>query len=193
MTILEDPRIQILLQLRKDLEDELVNLQNRITQIEEYIQALDSTIGTGSFSTADTALGKFESEPVVEPEPSDIGVTDEDRTITIRAKDKDLELATIEVAGNTLKVVPASHALYDIKRGAFARFFVEKILGSFQQEDRVNVENGLMEWEEAFDFEVMADDGILQEIVVRNYGDDTRLDEIERTLRWSLEKIYRAR
>ena len=190
---MEDARIKILLQLRKDLEDEIVDLQDRITKIEEYIQALDATIGSGSFSTADAALGKFESEPVPESDSSAPEVSGEERTITVRAKDKNLELATIEIAGTNLRIIPASHALYDIKRGAFARFFVEKILGSFQQEDRVNVENGIMEWDEAFEFEVMADDGLLQEITIRNFGDDTRLDEIVRTLRWSLEKIYRAR
>ncbi len=191
---MEDPRIQVLLQLRKDLEDELIELQDRLAKIEEYIQALDSTIGTGSFSTADTAIGKFEEVPAPSPDTAEITEAESgERTISVRAKDKNLELATIEVSNDTLRILPASHALYDIKRGAFARFFVEKILGSFQQEDRVNVENGILEWEEAFDFEVMADDGILQEIIVRNFGDDTRLDEIERTLRWSLEKIYRAR
>jgi hypothetical protein len=190
--ILEDPRIHILLQLRKEMEDEIEKMQNRIAQIEEYMQALDATIGTSSFATADTALGKIpEQEPLIDTAP--VELTGEERSISIRAKDKDMELATIEVSKDNLKVIPASHAVYDIKRGAFARFFVERILGSFQQEDRVNVENGLMEWEEAFDFEVIAEDGILKELVVRNYGDEARLTEIERTLRWALEKIYRAR
>jgi hypothetical protein len=181
------------LQLRKDLEDELIELQDRMAKIEEYIQALDATIGVGSFSTADTALGKFEEEPVPDVDDSETTLTEEDRSIAIRAKDKNLELAKIEISGNIMKIIPADHALYDIKRGAFARFFVQKILGSYQEEDRVNVENGLMEWDETFEFEIKTDDGILQELTITNFGDDTRQDEIIRTLRWSLEKIYRAR
>jgi len=102
-------------------------------------------------------------------------------------------LATIDVDGQTLTIIPAPHAIYDIKRGAFARFFVERILGKLQEEDRHKVENGEIEWEQAFDFEVRAEDGILQEMTIRNYGDDDRFDEIQRALRWALEKVYRAR
>ncbi|MGY5875864.1 MAG: hypothetical protein RTU30_08970 [Candidatus Thorarchaeota archaeon] len=190
---MEDPRITILLKLRRELDEELEELRTKVALLEDYLQALDATIGTGSFATADTALGVLPEPPgpSIESEPTTL--TGEARTITIRAKDKDMELATIEVAGDQIKIIPVSHAIYDIKRGAFARFFVEKILGTFQQEDRVNVENGIMEWDEAFDFEVRAEDGILQEIVIRNFGDDSRLSEIERTLRWALEKVYRAR
>ena len=88
------------------------------------------------------------------------------RSIVVRSKDRDLDLATIEVSESNLKILPADHAIYDIKRGAFARFFVERILGNFQQEDRHNVETGSMSWEEAFDFEVHADESILEELII---------------------------
>ncbi|MGY5853793.1 MAG: hypothetical protein RTU92_09525 [Candidatus Thorarchaeota archaeon] len=190
---MEDPRITILLKLRRELDEELEELRTKVALLEDYLQALDATIGTGSFATADTAIGVLPEPPGPSIDSETTTLTAEARTITVRAKDKDMELATIEVDGDQIKIIPVSHAIYDIKRGAFARFFVEKILGTFQQEDRVNVENGIMEWDEAFDFEVRAEDGILQEIVIRNFGDDSRLSEIERTLRWALEKVYRAR
>jgi hypothetical protein len=97
------------------------------------------------------------------------------------------------VVGPDVTILPAEHAQYDIKRGAFARFFVERILGQFQREDRQRVENGELEWSEAFDFEVQAEDGILLQLVIRNFGSSSRLEEIQRTLRWALEKTYRAR
>ena len=39
-------------------------------------------------------------------------------------------------------------------------------------------------------FKVKAPNDILQEIVIRNYGDEKRVDEIKNTIRWTLEKIY---
>ena len=156
------------------------------------LQKLDTVIGSGSFTTADrlsvTSTDVPASETTVE-EP----LSDTVQSIVIRSKDRDLDLATIEISGADLKVIPENHAIYDIKRGAFARFFVERILGKFQQDDRHNVESGSMSWEEAFDFEVHADESILKEIIIRNYGGDERLSEIQRTLRWALDKIYRAR
>jgi hypothetical protein len=185
----EDSRIRVLLALRKELEEELEEVREREDKLQSYINTLNTLIGTTSFTTAELAL---ETTGESTPAPAAASV-DFPRTITVTGKDNGLDLATIEVDETDLRVIPAEHALYDIKRGAFARFFVEKILGQYQQEDRHRVENGEIGWDDAFDFEVKAEDGILQEVTIRNYGDEVQLQEIQRTLRWSLEKVYRKR
>jgi len=183
-----NPEIRALLELRTQLGEELDRLKARIDQIEEFIQALDATISKGSFTTADVAM----ETPSMTPSET-LVASGEPRNIVVLNKPGDLELATIEVIEQNLRIVPADHAVYNITRGAFARFFVQDILGKFQQEDRLRVENGEIEWEDTFEFEIKSDDKILEEISIKNYGDETRLEEIQRTLRWTLEKIYRAR
>lgn len=183
-----NPEIRVLLELRTQLGEELDRLRERIEQLEEFIQALDATISKGSFSTADVAM----ESPRMTPTET-LAASGEPRNIVVLNKQGDLELATIEVIEQNLRVIPADHAVYNITRGAFARFFVQDILGKFQQEDRHRVENGEIEWDDAFDFEVKSDDKILEEIIVKNFGEESRLEEIQRTLRWTLEKIYRAR
>ncbi len=180
----------MLLELRRELEDELEKLKERIQQLESYTKALDATIGASSFSTAQAALAAEEPEQrdIMEEVPSK-----GPRTLGIKHKSKDLELATMQVTEDEIAITPAPHALYDIKRGAFARFFVERILGGFQQEDKHRVENGEIEWEDSFDFDIQAEDSILQGIFIRNYGGEERLEEIRNALRWALEKTYRPR
>ncbi|MFW9787078.1 MAG: hypothetical protein ACFFE2_02650 [Candidatus Thorarchaeota archaeon] len=185
---MSNPDIRVLLELRTQLGEELDRLRERVEQLEEFIQALDSQIGQGSFATADVAMETAVRTPIVTP-----AETGEPRSLVVLNKPGDLELATIEVIEQTLRIIPADHAVYNITRGAFARFFVQDILGKFQQEDRLRVESGEIEWEDTFDFEVKSDDKILDEIVIKNYGEESRLEEIQRTLRWTLEKIYRAR
>ncbi|MFX1481663.1 MAG: hypothetical protein ACFFCP_00590 [Promethearchaeota archaeon] len=181
---MENIDVRVLLELRTQLGEELDRLRERVTQLEEFIQALDATIGKGSFKTADVAM----TTPAGPLEASG-----EPRSILILNKSGDLELATIEVIEQNLRIVPADHADYNITRGAFAKFFIQEILGKFQQEDRRRVENGEIGWDDAFDFEVKSDDKILDEVIVKNYGDESRLEEIQRTLRWTLEKTYKAR
>jgi hypothetical protein len=189
---LENPDIRVLLELRRELDSQLSELTDKVEKLQAYIQALDSMIGTSSFATADETIATVEERapPAAAPRAS---VAEEDRPVIVMNKARDLELATIEIDGQTLTITPAPHAIYDIKRGAFARFFVERILGKLQEEDRHRVESGEIEWEQAFDFEVRAEDGILQEMTIRNYGDDDRFGEMQRALRWALEKVYRAR
>ena len=185
---MSDPEIRVLLELRTQLGEEIDRLTERIEQLEEFIQALDTTIGKGSFTTADVAMKAATRTP-----EETLAAAGEPRNIIVLNKPGDLELATIEVIEQNLRIIPADHAVYNITRGAFARFFVQDILGKFQQEDRLRVESGEIDWDEAFDFEVKSDDKILDEVIVKNFGEESRLEEIQRTLRWTLEKIYRAR
>lgn len=187
---LATPEIQVLLNIRTELSKEIDRLKDMIARLEQHIEVLDAQIARTSFATADTILptaARTTSPPdsVISPRES--------QSITLMNKAGDLELGTIEIVEQSLRVIPAERAIYDITRGAFARFFVERILGKYQQEDRHRVENGEIEWEEAFDFEVNADDNILDEMIIRNFGDDSRLKEIQNALRWALEKTYNAR
>jgi hypothetical protein len=182
----------VLLELRTQLGEEIERLRESIERLEEFIQALDVQIGKSSFVTADAALGTTEQAPELAPTEV-IDTTGEPRSILIMNKAGDLELATIEVIDQNLRIVPADHAVYNITRGAFAKFFLKEILGKFQEEDRLRVENKEIEWEDTFDFEVKADDKDLDEVVVTNFGSEARLEEIQRTLRWALDKIYRPR
>jgi hypothetical protein len=190
---MSNPQIPILLELKKDLEEELQELQARIRRIEGYIRALDASITTGSFATADSVITGAPTPTTPTPTAPETSGVPELRSIELFNKARELELATLEVTAQEIRCIPAPHATYDIKRGAFARFFVERILGKFQEEDRHRVEAGELTWEDAFDFEVRADDGILEEVIIKNYGTEVRFTEIERALRWALEKIYRAR
>ncbi len=187
-----DPEIRVLLELRTQLGEEVDKLRERIEQLEEFIQALDATIGKGSFTTADVAMEAAERAAVKTPTET-LEAAGEPRSIVVFNKSGDMELATIEVMEQNLRILPADHAVYNITRGAFARFFIQEILGKFQQEDRLRVENKEIEWDDTFDFEVKSDDKILEEVIVKNFGTESRLEEIQRTLRWTLEKIYRAR
>jgi hypothetical protein len=187
-----NPEIRVLLELRTQLGEELDRLRERIEQLEEFIQALDKTISQGSFTTADVTMEAAQKTPTMTPSET-LVASGEPRNIVILNKPGDLELATIEIIEQNLRIIPADHAVYNITRGAFARFFVQEILGKFQQEDRLRVEKGEIEWDDTFNFEVKSDDKILDEIIVKNFGDENRLEEIQRTLRWTLEKIYRAR
>ena len=192
MNNLENSDIQLLLNIRTKLNEEVDRLRDMIARLEEHIETLDGQIAKASFTTADAALSKSSrAEAAVPVQPP--AKTTEPQSIVIMNKAGKLELGLFEVLEQTIRFLPAEGAVYDITRGAFARFFVERILGKFQQEDRHRVENGEIEWEDAFDFEVQAEDNILGEMIIKNYGDENRMKEIQSTLRWALEKTYSAR
>jgi len=189
---LENSDIQLLLNIRTKLNEEVDRLKDMIARLEEHIEVLDGQIAKASFATADATMSTSRRAETAVPTRPPVRTT-EPQSIVIMNKAGKLELGILEVLEQTIRFLPAEGAVYDITRGAFARFFVERILGKFQQEDRHRVENGEIEWEDAFDFEVHSEDNILGEMIIRNYGDENRMKEIQSTLRWALEKTYSAR
>ncbi|NHI83002.1 MAG: hypothetical protein EAX81_01675 [Candidatus Thorarchaeota archaeon] len=190
---MENIDIRALVGLREELGEILEDLREKTARIEEILENLDTIIGAGSFSTADVALTRATEEHSEAMPQSTAEAVVLPKSTAVFNKARDLELATMQVEDNEITIIPSPHALYDIKRGAFARFFVERILGQYQQQDRERVESGEIDWVQAFDFEVVAEDGILQKVVIRNFSGEDQFMEIERTLRWALEKTYRAR
>lgn len=192
---MDDKNIKILLTLKKGIEDYIDKVTRMNAKLEEYLQLIDTIISKSSFSTADAGL---KSEPASLPITSAASaVKPPEHTypyeIVLINKQRNLNLATMIVDERTITIIPADHAIYDIKLGAFARFLTERTLGGYQQEDRHRVENGEIEWEDAFDFEVIAEDGILKKLVIKNYGTEERLKEIQKRVRWTLEKTYKEK
>ncbi|MHA1638319.1 MAG: hypothetical protein ACTSUB_09940 [Candidatus Thorarchaeota archaeon] len=185
---MSNPEIQVLLKIRTELSEEVDRLKDMIARLEGHIESLNIQIASGSFTTADVAVpASKDTPPVTSTE------TGEPQSIPIMNKAGNLELGTIEIIDQTMRIMPAEHAIYDITRGAFASFFLERILGKFQQEDRHRVENGEIEWDDIFDFELKAEDNILDEMIIRNIGNDAQQKEIQKALQWALEKTYSAR
>ncbi len=192
---MDDETIKNLLALKKGIVEYIDKVTSMTAKLEEYLQLIDSMISKSSFSTADVGL---KAEPPTSSSAPQASMTKPpERTfpyeIVLMNKQRNLNLATMIVDERTITIIPADHAVYDIKLGAFARFLTERTLGGYQQEDRHRVENGEIEWNDAFDFEVIAEDGILKKLVIKNYGSEERLKDIQRRVRWTLEKTYKEK
>ena len=144
---MSNPEIQVLLKIRTELSAEVDRLKDMIARLEGHIDSLNIQIASGSFATADTVIPASQDTP-----PDKSLETEGPQSITIMNKAGNLELGIVEIIDQTMRIIPAEHAIYDITRGAFASFFLERILGKFQNEDRQRVENGEIEWEEVFDY-----------------------------------------
>ena len=107
--MMSNPQIPILLELKKELEEEMQDLRARIRQIEGYIRAIDASITSGSFATADAAIAGT-STPDAAPTPPVTAGVPELRSIELFNKARELELATMEVTAQEIRCIPAPHA-----------------------------------------------------------------------------------
>ena len=168
--------VKRLLELREKLESRIKELQEELNLLNEVREVLDGLIKSQSIMPATELITK-----------QDLGRLIETREIKSRVGNE--LLGTVEIYEGGVVIKPIKP--FNKDNSAFKRFFRDKILEGFKQEDDRLVRDGQLRREEAFSYEVRLDDDNVTSIVIRNYRSDERLREIIRAIRWTLERALK--
>ncbi len=101
-----------------------------------------------------------------------------------RAKD-DFVLATAEVSPGTVVIVPAPGVNLNVNTPPFKSFFLNRILDGMKNKD---ANQGIKE-PDALNYRVEDDNGTIKRIVINNYRDKDRLQEIFNTSSWVFTRM----
>ena len=71
----------------------------------------------------------------------------------------------------------------------FKSFFVERIIGEMKKKDNAEVENGKIQRESIIDCIINKNGSEIREIIIKNYRQKERINEIINTAAWSLSKM----
>jgi len=159
--------VQKLLEVRKMLEEKIAQLQEELKLYTSLLELLDRSIGERSFSTAAEAA---RPEAVEE----------------VRGRGGEV-YATVEVYGGYLYIKFREPVKLD---GLFKRFFLDKFLQKYREEDAKEVRQGSLKQEEVLRYELEGGEGEATAMKIYNYRSEERRREILRVLRWTLEKVY---
>jgi len=176
--VLPEENVEILAELKSFIEKEIERKQEEVNTLKRFLKAVDAFLVKNSFKTADKLTGKME-----EPEAEMMGEA-------ISIKSGSIELATMHIDNNEVRIIPEPEHQFDPELPPFESFFVRRIMNNMKEEDQAKVEAGELAQEDVFEFEVKIEDGILKEIIIRNTGSQERKNEIRRTIRWTLEKMW---
>jgi len=169
----ETEEVKTLADLKKYLEDELEKRRKEIQQLEKFLGVINTMLAKQSFKPA-VALIK-EKEPTT-------------REITLKSKSGKL-LAYIKIYPTTINIKIPEGLKISPKSPPFKSFFIGQILRKMQQEDLELVKERKIPSGKALEYRIEISDGNVKEIVIKNYRDEGRLKEIERTIKWTLETI----
>ena len=169
--------VKKLLELRDKLDSRIKELQEELDLLNEVKSFIDNLIKSQSIVSAAELVSKQQ----------DLGKLVETREIRSRVGNE--LLGTVEVYENGVSIKPIKP--FNKDNTAFRRFFRDKILEGFKQEDDKLVKDGQLRREEAFNYEVKLDGDNVVGIVIRNYRSDERLREIIRAIRWTLERVLK--
>lgn len=156
--------IQKLLEVRKAIEEKIAQLQKELALYTALMEMLDKAIGEKSFTTPQ----KPEAMEEVKGKTGEI-------------------YATVSIYGDYLYVKFRQPIKVE---GLFKRFFLDKFLQKYREEDAREARQGAIREGEVLRYELEESEGEATAVKIYNYRTEERKREILRVLRWTLEKVF---
>ena len=190
-----DEQIEKMLQLKESIVDKMAKHQEELDFLQKNLDILDVVLKGSSFTKASSLPRK--SEPNVETiverkEPSVETIVEKENTaesIQIK-KNKDGEvIANAFVTPEKISIIMSEGIGLTDEIPPLRSFFIERIIGEMKKIDSADVKNGKIDQSSVIDCVINKNGPAIREIIIKNYRQKERLDEIINTATWSLTRM----
>ena len=173
-----------LLKIREDLVSRIGRLQEETEDLRRATAEIDGLIVRQGFKRPVPTR----TRKVTESEDEASSVEEED-IHSVKSK-SGMTLGTLQVNNEEVVFEPVSGLVFSASIPPFQSFLVERVFDNMRSTDEERATQGEIPPEEVLSYKVEADQGRIKRIVVRNYGGERRLREIQSSLRWTFDKMY---
>ena len=180
---LDEEIVGKLMELRSYLETRLKEVEEELERLRVLSKIVEEVIVSKSFRVAETL------QPTPQERETPLPVSEPEESIPLKTA-QGVSLAAMVVSPPNVRIVPVEELEFSIHTPPFQSFFVSRILEPMRAKDNEAVRKGEFLPENALSYEVVTDGDNIKEVVVRNYGGETRLREVKSACRWTLEKMY---
>ena len=177
-----EDQIREILELKEWLTDEVEKRRNEIEKLKNNLAILDSVLKQSSFSKASSLKSNQEKSYFM---TSDRGSS----IIPIKRTGDNAVIANAHVTEKEVVIVPSDDVKLDIETQPFKSFFLGRIIGGMETKDNLDVQNGKIDSDSVINCIVNKDGNMIREILIKNYRERERVNEIINTAAWSFSRM----
>jgi len=179
-----DEQIQKMLELKESIIDKMEKHQEELDFLQKNLEILDVVLKGSSFTKASSLLRK-------EIPKQEIDTKKEEKTEPIPIKkNKDGEvIANAFVTPEQISIILNDGMGLTDEIPPLRSFFIERIIGEMKKTDSVDVKDGKIDENLVIDCVINKNGPSIREIIIKNYREKERLDEIINTAGWSLTRM----
>ena len=179
-----DEQIQKMLELKESIIDKMAKHQDELDFLQKNLDVLDVVLKGSSFTKA-SSLPRS-----TEPEEEKIEVKEEKAESIQIKKNKDGEvIANAFVTPEKISIILNEGIGLTDEIPPLRSFFIERIIGEMKKIDSTDVKNGKIDENSVIDCIINKNGPAIREIIIKNYRQKERLDEIINTATWSLTRM----
>jgi len=189
-----DEQIQKMLELKESIVDKMAKHQEELDFLQKNLDILDVVLKGSSFTKASSLprTEKLDQVKIENEEPSSEIIEKKEsnpESIQIK-KNKDGEvIANAFVTPEKISIILNEGIGLTDEIPPLRSFFIERIIGEMKKVDSTDVKNGKIDESSVIDCIINKNGPAIREIIIKNYRQKERLDEIINTATWSLTRM----
>lgn len=176
-----EDQIRDILELKEWLTDEVEKRRNEIEKLKNNLAILDSVLKQSSFSKASSLKPNQEKTSLTADRESSV--------IPIKRTGNNAVIANAHITANEVVIVPSDDVKLDIETQPFKSFFLGRIIAGMESKDNLDVQNGKIDPDSVINCIINKDGNMIREILIRNYRERERVNEIINTAAWSFSRM----
>ena len=172
-----DEQIRNILELKEDLTEKIIKYKEQIEKLEKNISVLDTILKQSSFTKA---------SDLTRNAPKTIK---QERKIAITKSSDGTIIANAFVTKEQVSIILENNVTIDTETPPLKTFFIDRIIAEMKKNDIQQVEDGKIKNHEVIDCIINNNGNKIREIIIKNYRQKERVDEIINTATWSLTRM----
>jgi len=180
--------------IREWLMKQIADKQEEVDRLRTTLTIIDGLLKQGSFKAA-AQIGFATAGQTATAQVQQTRQTRQQAAPTLRSSDGDVRplkrakddflLANAELSPSAVVIVPASGINLNVNTPPFKSFFLSRILDGMKNKD---ASQGIKETD-ALNYRVEEENGVIKRVVINNYRDKERLQEIFNTSSWVFTRM----
>jgi len=179
-----EEQVKKIVTLKESLNEQIDKHQEGIEMLEKNITVLDLFLKDSSFTKASQLEIKKNTEIKQEIREKPV-----ENSIPIKRVNDGKIIANAFVTPDQVSIVLDNEIIINADTPPFKSFFLDRIIGEMKKKDVVEAENGKIQKESVINYIVNKNGANIREIIIKNYRQKERVNELINTAGWSLTRM----
>lgn len=169
-------QIKDVLEIKERLSAEIQKHKEEIEMLEKNLTLINSILKQQSFTKASSLKSSDTAKK-------------EDYSVALRKNTDGTVIANAHITPEQVSIVLEENLTLREDMHPFKSFFLERIIGEMKRKDLAELERGDLTEDSIINCLINKDGSLLREIIIKNYRQKERVNEIINTATWSLSKM----
>ncbi len=181
-----EEQVKDIVTLKESLIEQIDKHQESIEMLEKNIIILDLFLKDSSFTKASQLETTKKAEIQNKPDTTKKLV---ENSIPIKRVSNGKVIANAYVTPEQVSIVLDNEIEISVDTPPFKSFFLDRIIGEMKKKDIAEAEKGKIQKESIIDYIINKNGSDIREIIIKNYRQKERVNELINTAGWSLTRM----